>query len=241
MTSLSNVIKRQRATTNEPLRIESKSLLKPVLEQSPTLDHEQTIQARYAELERAEEAFRQYQEQEMKQLAETKSQTLDLARQEGYEAGFIQGKSEGRAEFEEVTTRLNSVSVELEQWYEEKWRKSEQDLVKLAVSISEQVTTELVRNEDALFADMIRRQLTHHADAESLMIFVHPTRLASIQRFESEWVTPDTPPLKYRGDASVSETSVRIESPHKGAEIDLAYSFERIQSKIEEVLSDGAY
>lgn len=241
MTSLSNVIKRQRATSNEPLRIESKSLHKPAVEKLEAIDHDHLIQSRYLELERDEQAFRLLQETEAGRLDQLKKETLAKAEKQGYEAGLQQGRIEGKAEFEEVTTRLNSIAAELEQLFEEKWRATEQQLVELAVTVSAHVTTELVRKDEELFANVIHEQISQYFDAESLVINVHPTRLASIQRFESLWRSEETPSFKYRGDASLDETSVRIETPHKGSESDLAYSFERIQAKIEEVLADGAY
>ncbi len=183
-------------------------------------------------------AKREAMEQELFSLRE---QVVAAARQEGYDAGFDYGKREGKAEYDELTTRLNTVSVELEQLFDSKWRDAERQLVTLAVEVSARVTTELIREDETLFAERIREQLHRQLDAESLTVYVHPTRLASIQRFEMEWNSPEGPVLKYRADAGLDETSVRIETPHHGDELDLSYSFERIRSKIEEVLADGAY
>lgn len=241
MTSLSNVIKRQRATSNIPQRIESKRLETPIIEPNDIIDHHDVIQSRYEKLKQDEEAFQQFQLTEVEQLERLKQQVFEEARSEGYQQGLLQGRQDGLAEFEDITTRLNSVSTELELIFEEKWRQAEEQLIELAISVSAHVTTELVRKDEELFATMIRDQMSHMIDAEALTIFVHPTRLASIQQFEAMWRTEETPPLKYRGDGSLGETSVRIESPHRGNEVDLTYSFERIQAKIEEVLADGAY
>ncbi|MGA9468165.1 MAG: FliH/SctL family protein [Exiguobacterium marinum] len=241
MTSLSNVIKRQRAMSNIPQRIESKRLETPVIEPTDHIDHHQVIESRYEKLKQDEEAFQQFQLTEVEQLERLKQQAFEEARSEGYQAGLLQGRQDGLAEFEDITTRLNSVSTELELLFEEKWRQAEEQLIELAVSVSAHVTTDLVRKDEELFATMIREQMSHLIDAEALTIFVHPTRLASIQQFESMWRTDETPPLKYRGDGSLDGTAIRIESPHRGNEVDLSYSFERIQAKIEEVLADGAY
>lgn len=241
MTSLSNVIKRQRATSNIPQRIESKRLETPIIEPNNEIDHHDVIQSRYEKLKQDEEAFQQFQLTEVEQLERLKQQVFEEARSEGYQEGLLQGRQDGLAEFEDITTRLNSVSTELELLFEEKWRQAEEQLIELAISVSAHVTTELVRKDEELFATMIRDQMSHMIDAEALTIFVHPTRLASIQQFEAMWRTEETPPLKYRGDGSLGETAVRIESPHRGNEVDLTYSFERIQAKIEEVLADGAY
>lgn len=241
MTSLSNVIKRQRATSNTPQRIESKRLETPIIEPNDIIDHHDVIQSRYEKLKQDEEAFQQFQQTEVEQLERLKQQVFEEARSEGYQEGLLQGRQDGLAEFEDITTRLNSLSTELELLFEEKWRQAEEQLIELAISVSAHVTTELVRKDEELFATMIRDQMSHMIDAEALTIFVHPTRLASIQQFEAMWRTEETPPLKYRGDGSLGETAVRIESPHRGNEVDLTYSFERIQAKIEEVLADGAY
>ena len=241
MTSLSNVIKRQRATSNVPQRIESMRLETPIIESNERIDHHDVIQTRYEKLKQEEEAFQQFQLTEVEQIERLKQETVESARAEGYQEGLIQGRQDGLAEFDEITTRLNSVSTELELLFEEKWRRAEQQLIELAVSVSALVTTDLVRKDEELFATIIREQMSQWIDAEALTVFVHPTRLASIQRFESMWRTEETPPLKYRGDGSLDETAVRIESPHRGNEVDLTYSFERIQAKIEEVLADGAY
>ncbi|WP_214745455.1 FliH/SctL family protein [Exiguobacterium sp. s189] len=241
MTSLSNVIKRQRATSHIPQRIESKRLETSIPDPTDGIDHHQVIESRYEKLRQDEEAFQQFQQTEIEQLERFKQEAYEQARLEGYEAGLLQGRQDGYAEFEDVTTRLNSVSTELEQLFQEKWKQAEIQLIDLAIAISAQVTTDLVRKDEALFAAMIQEQMAQLIDVEALTIFVHPTRLASIQRFESLWRDEETPPLKYRGDSSLDETSVRIESPHRGSEIDLSYSFERIQVKIEEVLADGAY
>lgn len=238
---MSNVIKRQRAMPLEPQRIDSRPLHETVSEVLVDRNHEQELELRYAALRDEEEAIKSYRESVDYELEQLRNQTLEAAYQEGYASGFDRGRQEGKSEFDELTTRLNTVSAELEILFEQKWRDAESKLVDLAVEISARVTTELVRNEEALFADMIREQLLRQIDAEALTVFVHPTRLASIQRFESTWQSEQMPPLKYRADVSLSETSVRIETPHHGNELDVAYSYERIQSKIEEVLSDGAY
>nr|WP_251125786.1 FliH/SctL family protein [Exiguobacterium sp. s22] len=213
----------------------------PVLETPEGIDHHAVIQSQYEKLKQEEEAFQQFQLTELEQLERFKQEAYETARAEGYQEGLLQGRQDGLNEFDDLLTRLNSVSTELELLFEEKWRRAEQQLIELAVSVSAYVTTELVRKDEELFATMIREQMTQLIDAEALTIFVHPTRLASIQQFESMWKTDETPPLKYRGDGSLDETAVRIESPHRGNEVDLSYSFERIQAKIEEVLADGAY
>ncbi|WP_214815916.1 FliH/SctL family protein [Exiguobacterium sp. s59] len=241
MTSLSNVIKRQRATSHIPQRIESKRLESSIPDSTESTDHHQVIESRYEKLRQDEDAFQQFQLTEMERLEHLKQEAFEQARSEGYEAGLLQGRQDGYAEFEDITTRLNSVSTELEQLFQEKWKQAEVSLIDLAIAVSAHVTTDLVRKDEALFAAMIQEQMAQLIDAEALTIYVHPTRLASIQRFESMWRDEETPPLKYRGDSSLDETSVRIESPHRGNEIDLSYSFERIQAKIEEVLADGAY
>lgn len=240
MTSLSNVIKRHYATPLEPQRIDSKPFLEPVSVEQYDQESEQLEQKR--ERLRLDEAALEARRTAMEQeLVDLREEVLVSARQEGFDAGFEQGRREGKAEYDELTTRLNTVTFELEQLFDLKWRNAEQQLVALAVEVSARVTTELVRNDEALFADRIREQLLRQLDAEALTVYVHPTRLASIQRFESEWATPDGPPWKYRADAGLSETSVRIETPHHGDELDLSYSFDRVRSKIEEVLADGAY
>lgn len=240
MTSLSNVIKRHYATALEPQRIDSKPFLEPVsaLHHDEELEQLARTREQLHEQAAALEARRATMEQE---LADLREEVLTSARQEGYDAGYNQGRQEGKAEYDELTTRLNTVSVELEQLFDTRWRAAEQQLIALAVEVSAQVTTELVRNDEALFADRIRDQLFRQLDAESLTVYVHPTRLASIQRFEADWAIPDGPTVKYRADAGLDETSVRIETPHHGEELDLTYSFDRVRSKIEEVLADGAY
>ncbi|MGE9214679.1 MULTISPECIES: FliH/SctL family protein [Exiguobacterium] len=240
MTSLSNVIKRYYATPLEPQRIDSKPFLEPVSVEHDDQENEQLEQKR-EQLRLDEEALQSRRASMEQELAVLREEVLTSARQEGFDAGFDHGRREGKAEYDELMTRLNTVAVELEQLFDTKWRDAERQLVALALEVSARVTTELVRKDEALFADRIREQLLRQLDAESLTVYVHPTRLASIQRFDSEWATPDGPPLKYRADAGLSETSVRIETPHHGDELDLTYSFERIQSKIEEVLADGAY
>lgn len=241
MTSLSNVIKRQQATSFEPQRIDSRPLLEPVAHDFDSKHDEQELEQRFNRLRQEEEALQSYREQTEQELHIMSEQMLEAARGEGYSAGFEQGKYEGKAEFEELTTRLNAASNELETVFEEKWRAMETKLITMAIEISARITTDLVREDEELFADMIRKQLFRQIDAEALTIYVHPTRLASIQRFESQWKSDEMPPMKYRGDATLPETSVRIETPHHGNELDLDYSFDRIRSQIEEVLADGAY
>ncbi|STO08466.1 flagellar assembly protein H [Exiguobacterium aurantiacum] len=240
MTSLSSVIKRGRATSLRPQRIDSKPLFETV-DVLPEVDHESEIADRYEKLKQEEAAANERLHASQEALERLKDDTLAAAYEEGRAAGFAQGQTEGKAEFEELTTRLNTVLVELERLYDDKWRSAEQHLVALAVEVGAKLTTDLVRKEETLFADMIRQQLLRELDAESLTVYVHPTRLASIQRFESTWRSEQTPLLKYRADASLSETSVRIETPQHGTELDLSYSLERIRSNIEEVLADGAY
>lgn len=238
---MSNVIKRQRAMSLEPQRIDSQPFFESTSEVMVERNHEQELEARYASLRQEEEAIRLHRETVERELELLREQTIEAAYQEGYGSGFEEGRQEGKSEFDELAARLNTVSTELETLFEQKWRDAEIKLVNLAVEISAHITTELVRSEEVLFADMIREQLLRQIDAEALTVFVHPTRLASIQRFESTWQSEQMPPLKYRADVSLTETSVRIETPHHGNELDVSYSFERIRSKIEEVLSDGAY
>ncbi|MCT4782897.1 MULTISPECIES: FliH/SctL family protein [Exiguobacterium] len=240
MTSLSNVIKRGRATAFEPQRIDSKSLFE-VAEQSSEVDHESVIAARYQKLRQEEEAANERFLASQQALEQLKAETLEAAYNEGHAAGFNEGHREGKAAFDELTTRLNTVLVELEQLYDEKWRSAEHQLVELAVEVAAKLTTDLIRKDEQLFADLIRTQVIREPDAESLTIYVHPTRLASIQRFKSMWQTEMTPLMKYRADASLDEVSVRIETPEHGSERDVSYSLERIRSTIEEVLTDGAY
>ncbi|MBR2077444.1 MAG: hypothetical protein IJ878_08755, partial [Exiguobacterium sp.] len=88
---MSNVIKRQRATSNIPKRIESKRLETPIIEPNDIIDHHDVIQSRYEKLKQDEEAFQQFQQTEVEQLERLKQQVFEEARSEGYQEGLLQG------------------------------------------------------------------------------------------------------------------------------------------------------
>lgn len=89
MTSLSNVIKRQRATSHIPHRIESKRLESSIPDPVEGIDHHQVIESRYEKLRQDEEAFQLFQQTEIEQLERFKQEAYEQARLEGYEAGQI--------------------------------------------------------------------------------------------------------------------------------------------------------
>lgn len=147
MISLSNIIK-QRLSSIPPKERRTISLKEVKLPETETeldtgqdpeflLDHARQEAGKIYEKANAElEQVRRQIEEERISWETEREALIDQAKQEGFQAGFEQGKAEAQSTYQSYLDEANAIVGAARRDYEEKIEQSSEEIVELAVSLA---------------------------------------------------------------------------------------------------------
>ncbi|MBP2077656.1 flagellar assembly protein FliH [Oceanobacillus polygoni] len=175
-------------------------------------------------------------EEAKKDWEETKQQLIDSAKQEGYQAGFLQGEHAGKAAYEEKLNQANLIIDATTIDYHATIEKSEETILQLALSIAEKIIGEEVSENPEAFLGIIRQAIQELKDQSTVTIYLHPSNYEYVigQKDELMRILEDDSTLAIYLDEKLKENTCLIE--HSFGQIDA--SVDTQLSKIREALQD---
>lgn len=117
------------------------------------------------------------------------------------EAAAASGAQHRDQEVADATYRLIAIATELQSQRDEILRGAEEAVVRLSLAIARRIVGEAVKLNDHLALETVRRALKHVADAQSIVIHVHPDDAHLVEQHAAEW-----------SDAARRSRSLRVEA-----------------------------
>ena len=129
----------------------------------------------------------------------------ETARQEGYQAGFLQGEGTARAQWqahiEALAAEAQTLLAARKTWFQ----AAESEVVRLALMVAERIVHRTARDPEAVAA-LVRALLAHLGDAAVTRIRVHPSDAAGLAGL------PELQGVSLKADPAVGLGGVVVET-----------------------------
>ncbi|WP_196493848.1 flagellar assembly protein FliH [Ornithinibacillus caprae] len=154
-------------------------------------------------------------EQEKINWEQEKQQYIELAKQEGYQAGFNLGKDEGLAEYQGLIAQANSIIQSATNDYHTTIEKSEDSIVEMAVFVAEKILKQQITEKPETFLHIVREAIDSLKDKSSISIYLHPNNYEAVlqQKNELKQIVTNKAELSLYVDEKATEGSCVIEHP----------------------------
>lgn len=204
MISLSNIIKQRLSSIPQKERrtISLKEVKLPETEteldtgQDPEylLDHARQEAGKIYEKASAElEQVRRQIEEERSSWETEREALIDQAKQEGFQAGFEEGKAEARSAYQAYLDEANAIVRAARRDYEEKIEQSSEEIVELAVSLAKKVWNQKADDKEA-FTALVKQVLSEIKEFDDIAIYVDPEYYTEVQSHKNE--LEQAPPIR---------------------------------------------
>ncbi|MGG0838413.1 flagellar assembly protein FliH [Bacillus paralicheniformis] len=196
MISLSNIIK-QRLSSIPPKERRTISLKEVKLPETETeldtgqdpeflLDHARQEAGKIYEKANAElEQVRRQIEEERISWETEREALIDQAKQEGFQAGFEQGKAEAQSTYQSYLDEANAIVGAARRDYEEKIEQSSEEIVELAVSLAKKVWSQKADDKEA-FSALVKQVLSEMKEFDDIAVYVDPEYYTEVQSHKNE-------------------------------------------------------
>ncbi len=113
-------------------------------------------------------------EKRFRELREQAARDKDKAHQDGLAAGRKQGLAQGQAEAEKVRQHLQGVAVALEEFRQQLFEQSRQELLELAFALADRIIGSRSEREQELLLDTIAKCVREILDKTHLKLRINP-------------------------------------------------------------------
>jgi flagellar biosynthesis/type III secretory pathway protein FliH len=138
----------------------------------------------------------------------------ERAHQEEVQAAEGRGAAAVRQEVTAAVHHLTVIADSLCAQHEEIFRTAEETVVRLSVAIAQRIVGDAVRLDDAVVLTTVRRALEHAAEAQRVVVHVHPGDLQLVEQHAGGWaaLTPRARTVRFQADPRVGRGGCVIET-----------------------------
>jgi flagellar assembly protein FliH len=208
--------------------IQLKPIHRPIPKKEESMD-DTLIHSKLEQLEEAKQELELIKQQQVKVLEETEKQIeqqrdnweqeklvlIEQAKQEGYQAGFEEGKAESLIQFTGLIEQANSIILAAKKDYEATLDKSEESMLMLSVKIAEKIMKQKFDENPNLFLPVVKDAIQAIKDQRVLSIYLSPGNYEFVlaQKQELERVLESNAELSILVNEGLQEGSCIIEHP----------------------------
>lgn len=173
-------------------------------------------------------------ESEKKVWEQTKEEEMERVQQEGYKAGFEQGKNESLSEFEYLINEGNELVSQAKEQYYKQLQQSESVIVQLAMQAAEKILNQTLSTHPEKFIPLVQKAIQDLKDNLTYSIFLHPKNYETVLKQKDELYesVTETATISLYIDDELEENSCLIE--HASGKIDASINTQL--SEIKQVL-----
>lgn len=252
MILLSNVIKAPFTKTDHHNKkvIEIKHCFLPQKE-APTLEdtreHERMIEQAKQEARLIQQEAEQYyhsvkqqilQEQEQWQIE--KQQLAKMAQQEGYEAGFLQGKEEAFRQYEQLIHEAKRIVETANEQFYAQMEATDETILLIGLKVAERILGEKLADSEH-FLSLVKRAIREAREQSEVKIYVHPCYYEWLvqQKEELKAMFNEPVDLFLYPDEQLQETSCIIETPFGRIDASVDTQLQQIKEQLLERLGEA--
>ena len=248
MMSLFNVIKSvetknsERPIEHQTIKIEKR----PPVEVPPELqqiarniiaDAESQAGAIRQQLADEQLAFKQHVEQERQVFELEKAEVLEAVKQQGYQQGFDEGKSEAHKTYQDKLTLAHDVLASSEAEYHRYLEQAEAEILELAIHVSRKIIGMELKDTPQKWTTLVKEAIREVREQDPIKVMVHPKWFEHVieHREEIEAITHHHR-VMFIPDDQITENDCIVETPFGRIEAGIDQQLSMIRSRLFEML-----
>ncbi|WP_339215325.1 flagellar assembly protein FliH [Ornithinibacillus sp. FSL M8-0202] len=167
-----------------------------------------------------------------------KLELMEQARQEGFQAGFEQGKVESLEQYHHLIDQANGIIEASKLDYQSTVEKSEETILTLAVHVAQKIIKQEIDKEPELFLPIVKDAISTIKDQREVTIYLHPENYEYIlsQKNELEKILESKAVLSIYINEALEVGSCMIEHPFGKIDARIHTQLSKIYEILQEVL-----
>ncbi|MDE8563117.1 flagellar assembly protein FliH [Anoxybacillus rupiensis] len=166
-------------------------------------------------------------------LAE-KQRLMAAAQQEGYEAGYSQGKNEALHAFQELMNEARNIVQTTNQQFYEQIESSKETILLIGLKVAERILGEkLAENHDS-FLHLVQRAIKEVREQSEVKLYVHPLHYQTLvqQKDELRAIFSQPVDIFIYPDERLAEGGCMIETPFGRIDASVDTQLQQIKQKL---------
>lgn len=138
----------------------------------------------------------------------------ERAHQDEVHAAALRAAAAAQHEVATAVQHLTAIADTLRAQHEEVFRAAEETVVRLAVAVARRIVGDAVRLDDQVVLTTVRRALQHAAEAQRVVVQVHPSELQLVEQHASGWagLVPRARAVRFQADPRVGPGGCVVET-----------------------------
>ncbi|MBP1968102.1 flagellar assembly protein FliH [Virgibacillus natechei] len=207
------------------------------------------------EIQNARDELQKIEQQKKQHIADTKSeienarqnwknekkQFIEAAKEEGYNAGFSQGKEEGILNYQHLIDKANSIMEEAIKDFHSTIEKSDEAILGLAIHIADTIMKQKLTEDPRSFLSIVKAAIKELKDQSVITIYLHPNNYEYViqQKDELELILESETNLSIYVDESVKENGCVIEHPFGQIDAGTDTQLQQIRKVLYEIATEN--
>lgn len=174
---------------------------------------------------------------EKEKWVEEKKSLEELAKQEGFQAGFAAGEKKALEQYVQKLDEANKVVDIATTDYHKTLDQSEDTIVKIAVYIAEKIIKDQIDNDPNKFKNIVEAAITEIKDQSVVAIYLHPNEYQFVidQKQELKNALDGDAKIEVYADHKLAKKSCLIKHPFGEIDASVDTQLEQIRSALEEL------
>lgn len=176
-------------------------------------------------------------EQEKKSWKQEKAQWIEQSKQQGYQAGFEQGKQAGIAQYEQQIDKANAIVETATKDYYTTVEASDDTIIELAIHTAEKILKNTLSNQPEAFIPIVTAAISELKDQSRLAIYLHPNNYEYVvnQKEDLMQLLDGDTALSIFIDRQLSENDCLIVHPFGQIDVGIDTQLQQIAQALQEV------
>lgn len=179
-------------------------------------------------------------EQEKQQWEKEREQWIEEAKTLGYNAGFKEGKEEGRLTYQQLLDEANTITDTALKDYHATVEKSTETILDLSIHTAEKIMNRQLTDEPNKFNDIVMAAISEIKDQPIISIYLHPTNYKAVVQQKGELVQllENEAKLSIYTRENIAEHSCLIEHPFGQIDASIDTQLGQIRSALQTVVTE---
>lgn len=179
-------------------------------------------------------------EKEKESWINEKQRLVEEAKNEGYQAGFEQGKNESLHVYHETINNANRIVDLVKVDYQVTLEKTEEVIVQIAMHTAEKIINQQLQENPEQFVHIVKTALKEIKDQTVISIYLHPANYENVlqQKAELKRILEQETKLSLYIDEELKENSCIIEHPFGRIDASIDTQLEKIREALEELVME---
>jgi flagellar assembly protein FliH len=178
--------------------------------------------------------------QEQEHWHTEKQQLASIAQQEGYEAGFTQGKEEALNRYHELINEAQRIVETANEQFYEQIEAAKETIFLIGLKVAERIIGEKLAENNEYFLSLVKRAIKEVREQSEVKIYVHPFYYETLvqQKDELKAVFNQEVDLFIYPDEQLEEKGCMIETPFGRIDASVDTQLQQIKEKLLERIGE---